>query len=99
MFLTVSGQIFTGVWSITFALYGSNSPPSAFNSGTLLGTANPDCRFWLVSLVASGGLGTAPINIVSSDKVTTYAYVWVAMEANLNVISATGGSLHSGINY
>lgn len=91
--LFVATGSLTGVWTMNFVLYGSNSPPSAFNSGTVLGTA---------SIGAGGafplgvsGLGVAPINIASSDKVTTYAYVWVAVETNLNVISATGG-LHAG---
>lgn len=91
--LFIAAGSLTGVWTINFVLYASNSPPSAFNNGTVLGTAN----------IGTGGsfppglsgLGTAPVTIASSDKVTTYAYVWVAMETNLNVISAQH-ALHGG---
>lgn len=62
----------------TAYLYGSNSAPSVYNNGTLLGSAS------LGSVSGPGYpavLGTAPITITSDNLATTYAYLWVAIEA------------------
>ena len=66
-----------GTLAATAYLYGSNSAPSSYNNGTLLGSAA------IVSVPVLGNnvaiTGTSPIVITSSDTATQYKYVWVAI--------------------
>ena len=85
----------TGTVSAIAYLYASNSAPSAYNNGTLLGSTN------LGSLSApSGGPANVPvplvlspsaISIISADQVTTYAYWWVAIVPTYSPL-ITGGT-------
>ena len=89
LFVSGSGGPFVqAAWNISFFLYGKATAPASYNDGTILGT---------VTIGAGGifpqgvsGIGTEPITIDSSDKITAYPYVWTAMETNLNVISIGG---------
>ena len=98
MFVSGSGTTeIVGTWNITFVLYGSNSLPSAYNSGTVLGqtgvaTGGPFPR-------GVSGLGGFPVTIISTDKVSTWAYVWVAVETNMNVVGFNGVPTIDQYNY
>jgi hypothetical protein len=81
-------------WLMTFVLYGSNSSPSVYNNGTLLGSTSITISGTFNQGVAAP-LGTAPLTIQSSDKVTAYAYVWVAVESSLDITSFSGTPLPS----
>jgi hypothetical protein len=91
--LTPVGANVQGVWSLTAFLYGKNSAPAAYNDGTLLGQSSTIATGGSFPAGVSSGLGNTPINIVSTDQVTTYAYVWVAYFMNFNLISGTPTSI------
>ena len=67
-------------YTLTAYLYGSASAPSFYNNGTLLGS----------QVVGSGSvnlntsIGSSPISIVSSNQVTTYRYLWVALAISIS---------------
>lgn len=84
----------TGTWTITFVLYGSNSSPSGYNNGTILGTTT--LQEYNNFPLGVSNLGFFPLTIASSDKVTLYKYVWVAAEVNLNVSAVSGFLFLSG---
>ena len=106
-FNTQYGTTITG----TAYLYASNSPPGAYNAGTLLGTT-------ALGSASAGGysqicdLATAPVTITSSDQVTLYAYVWAVLEvdisgvfgsptmqiAQMEVVNAVAGVSSNGVN-
>ena len=79
----------TGTLSLNLVLYGKNTAPAAYNDGTILGTAYQQVA-GVFPPHSNSVMGTTPVTIISNDLTTTYHYVWVAMEVNLNVASFTG---------
>jgi len=77
-------------------LYASNSLPSTYNNGTLMGSTS------LGSMVVPnngvGVLGTSAASIISSNQVTTYAYWWVVIIATFSGQPPAGYSLFSSIS-
>ncbi len=64
--------------TITAYLYGSNSSPSSYNNGTLLGTTGLG-TFNVNSNANLSALQTTAFSIASSNTSTAYEYVWVAI--------------------
>ena len=60
-------------------LYASNSPPSSYNNGTLLGSVNLGTA--TVGSISTGivTLGSSAVSITSSDQSTAYSYWWVVI--------------------
>ncbi len=92
-----AGSFVQAVWTIGFALYGKATAPTSYNDGTLLGSTNIGTGGVFPQGVS--GIGVDPITIISSDKLTTYPYVWIAVETNLNVISQSGLATIQLYNY
>lgn len=95
--LFVSAHNVQAVWTITFVLYGKSTAPAAYNDGTVLGTTS--IATGGVFPAGVSGLGADPVTITSSDKVTTYPYVWIAIETNFSVISLGGALTLTLYNY
>lgn len=76
-----------GVANITAYLYASNSPPSSFNNGTLLGSSVVVSNFPFGNGFIAGAV---PVNIVSSDQATSYAYWWVALIVTVSGLGEFG---------
>ena len=81
----------TASWTVTAYLFASNSAPSSWNDGTLLGST--------VVVSGTGGLphgqittnnfGNSAVTIQSNDLTNAYAYVWMACVSSV----AVGGNL------
>ena len=112
LFTVPSVQLFTLGWlptitySSVFNLRGSASNPGSSSAGTLLGTVTivnsytaPSIDPTTLSAVVPQYVIGSPVNIVSTDTTTAYAYVWVeqittvttsnyaAFTSNLTIVS------------
>jgi hypothetical protein len=77
-------QNVSGTLSCTFTLYASNIAPANALSGTALGTTEIQVTGVFPKGVNSV-LGSAPVTITSTNKTTSYRYVWVALTTNFNM--------------
>jgi hypothetical protein len=76
-------QNVSGTLTTTFFLYGSPNPPGSAGF-TQLGSTSIQVSGTFPKAVVSV-LGAAPLTIVSSNKTTTFAYVWIAQQTNFNM--------------
>lgn len=85
-----TGHLITVQDTITCYLYASNTVPTAFDDGTLLGTTIAD-QTTSAPFGSNTDLfrGSSPVTIVSNDQTTLYKYVWVAIVLTFDCISGT----------